>query len=158
MTAIDDSDGDLIDASMPREGAGLDVFVAELENIVEHKGIGIGNHDEVDDCDNTTDYDDQEVEQYRDDIDGGQDLEEYAALHGQVNGAEHEDCDEERCEQNDGCAEEWTEEAGSADDHAEHADESGYAEWNADENECHDGEDDLRRPLQRERRRHLGST
>ena len=42
MTAIDDSDGDLIDASMPREGAGLDVFVAELENIVEHKGIGIG--------------------------------------------------------------------------------------------------------------------
>ena len=105
MTAIDDSDGDLIDASMPREGAGLDVFVAELENIVEHKGIGITNHDEVDYCDNTTDFDDREVEQYRGDIDGGQDLEEYAAQHGQVNGAEHEDYDEERCEQNDGCAE-----------------------------------------------------
>ena len=60
MTAIDDSDGDLIDASMPREGAGLNVFVAELENIFEHKGIGITNHDEVD-----------EAEQYRDDIDGG---------------------------------------------------------------------------------------
>ena len=59
-----------------------------------------------------------------------------------MNGVEHEDYDEERCEQNDGCAEEWPEEAGLADDHAEHAVESGYVEWNADENECHDGEDD----------------
>ena len=116
---------------MPREGDGLDVCVAELENIVEHKGIGITNHDEVDDCDNTTDFDDQEVEQYRGDIDGGQDLEGYAAQHGQVNGAEHEDHDEERCQQNDGCAEEWTEE----DDYGE------SGRWNNDEDHHSESDD-----------------
>ena len=50
------------------------------ENIVEHKGTDITKHD-VTDSNHTADHDDQEVEQYRDDTDGGQDLEEYAAEH-----------------------------------------------------------------------------
>ena len=110
------------------------------QNIVEHKGVGFMNHNEVDN-DNTLEYDDQEVEWYHDDMGGGQDLadnEEYAAEGDQ----EHEDYDDERCAQNDGCAEEWTEEGGYADDHAQHAWESGYAEWNAEEDECDDGKDD----------------
>ena len=71
---------------------------------------------------------------------GGRDTadnEEYAAEGDQ----EHEDHDEERCAQNDGCAEEWTEEGGYADDHAEHAWGSRYAEWNAEEDE-YEGKDD----------------
>ena len=52
---------------------------------------------------------------------------------------EHEDHDEERCAQNDGSADECTEEGGYGDDHAEHAWESGYAEWNAEEDECDEG-------------------
>ena len=98
------------------------------------------NHDEVDN-DNTLEYDDQEVKWYHDDVGGGQDVadnEEYAAEGDQ----EHEDYDEGRCAQDDGCAQEWTEEGGYDDDHAEHAWESGYAEWNAEEDECDDGKDD----------------
>ena len=86
-------------------------------NVVEHKGIGVTNHDEVHD---TEDYDDEEVEQPHDDVGGGQDLaddEEYAAERDQ----EHEDYDEEHCAQNNGCAKEWIEEGGCADDHAVHA-------------------------------------
>ena len=134
-TAIDDGDSDLISASKPKRGDGLDVFIANLwnarsyvntvrgnqqkktemrkdrtyfnggrklqkadddgqrldENIVEHEGIGVTNHDEVEDYDDSAGYDDQEVEQCRDDMDGGQDFKEY--------GAEHEDYDEEHCEQ-----------------------------------------------------------
>ena len=48
------------------------------KNAVEHKGIGVTNHDDVDD---TEDYDDEEVEQHHVDVGGGQDLadgEEYA--------------------------------------------------------------------------------
>ena len=77
------------------------------KNIVEHKGIGVMIHDEVDD-DDTLGYDDQD-----DDVGGGQDWEdneEYAAEGDQ----EHED-------------------------HDEHAWESGYAEWNAEEDECDEG-------------------
>ena len=112
------------------------------EDTVEHKGIGITNHDEVDDYNNTADDDDLEFEQYRDDMDSGHDMEEHHEDHRLVYGADHEDYDEEHCDQNDGCAVEWTEEGGYADDKAEHAGESGYAECNAEEDECHDGEDD----------------
>ena len=86
------------------------------ENVVEHKGIGVTNHDEVDD-DDTEDYDDQEVEQHHDDLGGGQDLaddEEYAAERDQ----EREEYDEEHCAQNDGCAMECIKEGGYADDRA----------------------------------------
>ena len=110
------------------------------KNIVEHKGIGVMNHDEVDD-DDTREYDDQEVEWYHDDVGGGQDWadnEEYAAEGDQ----EHVDHDEERCTQNDGCAEEWTQEGGYADDCVERALESGYAEWHAEEDECDEGKHD----------------
>ena len=44
------------------------------ENIVEHKGIGTTNNDEVDDYNDIADYDDQEVEEYRDGMDCGQDF------------------------------------------------------------------------------------
>ena len=115
------------------------------ENIVKHKGIGVMNHDEVDD-DDTEEFDDQEVEQHPDDVGGDQDLEEFdeehAAEHDQEDGAEHEEYDEEHCEQNDGCAEEWIGEGAHVDDHAEHAWEGGYAEWDAEEDECHDDEED----------------
>ena len=110
------------------------------KNIVEHKGIGVLNHDEAEN-DNTLEYDDQEVEWYHNDVGGLQDLADngkYAAEGDQ----EHEDYDEEYCTQNDGCVEEWIEEGGYADDHAEHAWENGYAEWNAEEDECDDGKDD----------------
>ena len=40
------------------------------KNIVEHKGIGVMNHNEVDN-DNTLEYDDQEVEWCHDDVGGG---------------------------------------------------------------------------------------
>ena len=117
----------------------------ENKDIVEHKGIDVMNHDEVDD-DDTEDYDDQEVEQHPDDVGGDQDLEEfdeeYAAEHDQEDGAEHEEYHEEHCEQNDGCAEEWIGEGAYVDDHAEYAWEGGYAEWNAEEDECHDDEED----------------
>ena len=109
------------------------------KNVVEHKGMGVTNHDEVDD--DTDDYDDEEVEQPHDDVGGGQDLaddEEYAAERDQ----EHEDYDEEHCAQNDGCAKEWVEEGGYADDNAVHAWDSGYADWNAEEYECGEGEGD----------------
>ena len=105
------------------------------KNIVEHNGIG-----EVDD-DGTLEYDDQEVEWYHDDVGGGRDLadnEEYAAESDQ----EHEDYDEERCSQNDGWREAWTQDGGCADGHAEHVWESGYAEWNAEEDEGDEGKDD----------------
>ena len=72
---------------------------------------------------------------------GGQDLaddEEYAAARDQ----EHEDYDEEHCAQNDGCAKKWVEEGGYADDNAVHAWEVGYANWNAEEDECGQGEGD----------------
>ena len=36
----------------------------------------------------------------------------------------------------------WTQDGGYADGHAEHAWESGYAEWNAEEDECDEGKDD----------------
>ena len=62
-----------------------------MDENIEHEGIGVTNHDEVDDYDDSADYDDQEVEKYRDDMDGGQDFKEY--------GTEHEDYDEEHCEQ-----------------------------------------------------------
>ena len=68
------------------------------------------NHDEVDD-DDTLEYDDQEVERYHSDVGDGwdsADKEEYAVEDEQ----EHEDYDEELCVQNDGYAEEWTEEGG----------------------------------------------
>ena len=109
------------------------------KNIVKHKGIGVRNHNEVDD-DNTLEYDDQWVEWYHDNVGGGQDLadNEVCAAKGDQ---EHEEYDEERCAQN-GCAEEWTEVGGYADDPAEHARESGYAEWNAEEDECDEGKDD----------------
>ena len=42
------------------------------KNIVEHKGIGVMNHDEVND-DDTLEFDDQEVEQHHDDVGSGQD-------------------------------------------------------------------------------------
>ena len=49
-----------------------DVVQRWEKNIVEHKGIGVMNHDEVDDND-TLEYDDQEVDWYHDDVGGGQD-------------------------------------------------------------------------------------
>ena len=105
------------------------------ENIVEHEGIGVTSQDEVDDYDDSADYDDQEVEQYRDDMDGGQDFKEY--------GAEHEDYDEEHCEQSVTAGDKsGLRTAATPATHAEHAEESGYAEWNAEEGECHDGEND----------------
>ena len=117
----------------------------ENKDIVEHRGIGVMNH-EVDDDDDTEEYDDKEVEQHHDDVDGDRDLEEYdeecAAEHDQEHGAEHEEKDEEHCEQNDGCAEEWIEEGANVDDHAEHAWESGYAEWNAEEDKYRDDQED----------------
>ena len=54
---------------------------------------------------------------------GGQDLAD-SEEHAIEGDQEHEDCDDERCPQSDDCAEEWAEEGGYADDHAEHAWES----------------------------------
>ena len=72
MTATDDGDDDLIVTSKPKSGDGLNVFVADLgnagsyvkdlacytgvasfEGLKNNDGIGVMNHDEVDDDDTT---------------------------------------------------------------------------------------------------------